>query len=62
LEVGTAKQQISKHQPISTNKLRKSPGKVTYSPHSDGGFHADKSISDLALGRQFLTTKYFVVK
>ena len=32
-----------------------------YFPHSGGGFHADRSMSDLALGRQFLTTKYFVV-
>lgn len=32
-----------------------------YFPHSEGGFHADRSMSDLALGRQFLTTKYFVV-
>lgn len=33
----------------------------TYFPHSDGGFHADKSISDFALSRQFLTTKDLVV-
>lgn len=35
--------------------------KKAYFPHSGGGFHADKSISDFALGRQFLTTKYLVV-
>jgi len=45
----------------STKELRETPVKITYFPHSDGGFHADKSISDLTLGRQFLTTKYFVV-
>lgn len=32
-----------------------------YFPHSEGGLHAHRSMSDLALGRQFLTTKYFVV-
>lgn len=35
--------------------------KGAYFPHSGGGFHADKSISDLAFARQFLTTKFFVV-
>lgn len=43
--------------PFSANKA----GKSAYFPHSGGGFHADKSISDFTLGRQFLTTKYFVV-
>lgn len=50
-------QKSNKYQTIS----RKESGKVTYFPHSVGGFHADKIISDLALGRQFLKTKYFVV-
>lgn len=50
-------QKSNKYQTIS----RKESGKFTYFPHSAGGFHADKIISDLALGRQFLKTKYFVV-
>lgn len=33
----------------------------TYFSHSDGGFHADKIISEVALHRQFLTTKNLVV-
>lgn len=35
--------------------------KSSYFPHSGGGFHADKSIADLASFKQFLTTKNFVV-
>lgn len=59
IEVRTAWQQISYHQ--HKHQFTESQIKITYFPHSDGGFHADKSISDLTLGRQFLTTKYFVV-
>lgn len=36
-------------------------GNKAYFPHSEGGFHAQRSMSDFALGRQFLITKYFVV-
>jgi hypothetical protein len=41
--------------------FKKRVRKITYFPHSAGGFHADKIISDLAFGRQFLKTKYLVV-
>lgn len=35
--------------------------KGTYFPQSVGAFHGDNTISHLALDKQFLTTKYFVV-